>query len=120
MNDMDHKVREAFEQIHADADLKQKTKDALAKRLSNKRRMPVGRVPLTAAFACMAALVLATGIYFSYTTPVAAVSIDVNPSIELQVNLFDRVISVQGYNEEGTKLAESLSVENMNYTEAID
>lgn len=120
MNDMDHKVREAFEQIHANADLKQKTKDALAKRLSNKRRMPVGRVPLTAAFACMAALVLATGIYFSYTTPVAAVSIDVNPSIELQVNLFDRVISVQGYNEEGTKLAESLSVENMNYTEAID
>lgn len=40
MNDMDHKVREAFEQIHANADLKQKTKDALAKRLSNKRRMP--------------------------------------------------------------------------------
>lgn len=58
MNDMDHKVREAFEQIHADEDLKQKTKDALAKRLSNKRRMPVGRVPLTAAFACMAALCL--------------------------------------------------------------
>ena len=30
-------------------------------------------------------------------TPVSAVSIDVNPSIELGVNRFDRVVAVEGY-----------------------
>lgn len=52
--------------------------------------------------------------------PVAAIGVDVNPSIELAVNIFDRVVGVTGYNEDGVRLAEELGVQNMRYLDAIE
>ena len=43
-----------------------------------------------------------------YFTPTMEISVDINPSIELGVNRFDRVISVDGYNEDGQALAQLL------------
>ena len=40
-----------------------------------------------------------------YFTPIAEISIDINPSIELRVNRFDQVISVDGLNGDGQALA---------------
>lgn len=55
-----------------------------------------------------------------YFTPTAAISIDINPSLELSVNRFNRVLSVTGYNSDGKELASSLEVKYMDCDDAID
>ena len=55
-----------------------------------------------------------------YFTPTATISIDINPSIELGVNRFNRVVSVEGaYNADGVKLAGELSVQYADYMDAL-
>jgi hypothetical protein len=44
--------------------------------------------------------------------PVATLSIDFNPSIELELNVFNRVISVSGTNQEGLDFVEDLNYKN--------
>mgnify|MGYP006964182038 CR=1 FL=1 len=36
-----------------------------------------------------------------YFIPTVKISIDINPSMELGVNRFDRIVSVEGYNDDG-------------------
>ncbi|WP_442911415.1 anti-sigma-I factor RsgI family protein [Lachnoclostridium sp. An169] len=43
-----------------------------------------------------------------------------NPSLELGVNRFDRIISVEGYNDDGTALAASLNIRFLDYQDAIE
>lgn len=52
--------------------------------------------------------------------PVSAISVDVNPSVELTLNRLDRVIAVEGFNPEGEAPAESLSVTFLPYTSALE
>ena len=42
---------------------------------------------------------LSSGAY-CYSTPYSYVSLDINPSIEIQANIFDRIINVEGLNDE--------------------
>lgn len=117
---MDNKVKAAFEQIHADDSLKENTRTAIyhhMEGLGKTRQRSVRR--FAAAAACILTLVLAAGGYFSYTIPAAAVSIDVNPSVELQVNIYGKVIDVKGYNDDGVLLTDELSVNHSNYADAI-
>lgn len=58
--------------------------------------------------------------YFTYTTPVAAISLDINPSIELTVNRFDRVIAATGYNADGEQVVAALDLKNKSYTAAMN
>jgi hypothetical protein len=44
---------------------------------------------------------LAVGGYAFYNTPINYVSFDVNPSVELGLNFFDKVVSCEACNEEG-------------------
>lgn len=75
---------------------------------------------LPAAVICAAAAVLAFfGIYF-YAVPVSAITLSVNPEVELAVNRADRVISVKAGNEDGRLLASSVNVFFMNYKDALD
>ncbi len=116
---MDNKLRTAFEDIHAGDALKERTFKAVSSRMhSAAKPRRTGFRPLAAAAACVLLLVL--GGYFSYTTPVAAISIDVNPSVELRLNIYDRVIDAAGYNDDGEELLSGLSVANMYYTDAIN
>lgn len=55
-----------------------------------------------------------------YFTPTAEISIDINPSIELGINRFDKVISATGYNEDGRELAASADVKFMDYAQAVE
>lgn len=114
---MDKQIKEAFSRIHAPDSLKEATLAGVQARLPKTKTR---RVPLRAALACLAAVVLLVGGYASYALPVAAVSIDLNPSVELQVNLYNRVVGVQGYNPDGEALAEAVSVENWNYADAVE
>ena len=55
-----------------------------------------------------------------YFTPTAAISIDINPSLELSVNRFDRVIGVTGFNEDGQALSNALDVNYKHYAQAVE
>lgn len=55
-----------------------------------------------------------------YAMETSYISIDVNPSIELCLNKFDRVVNVIAYNEDGQRVVDCLNVKNMSYTDALE
>ncbi|MDR2933153.1 MAG: hypothetical protein LBV27_08610 [Oscillospiraceae bacterium] len=70
--------------------------------------------------ACFAlAISLGFGGYTLYYSQETLVSIDVNPSIELGINRFDRVISVTARNPEAGRIINAAPVKNMKYTDAV-
>ncbi|MFW2488202.1 hypothetical protein ACN077_06445 [Clostridium chromiireducens] len=63
------------------------------------------------ALAVVAVSSLGGGVYaHAKTTPVAYVSLDINPSIELGVNTFNEVVSAEAYNEDGEKVLEGTNL----------
>ncbi len=118
---MHDKIRAAFGEIHAEEALKDRTRAYLAREAQGRRRRRLsGRMRLVPALACCLLVLLAGwGGYHTYFTPSAIISIDVNPSLELGVNRFDKVVSVEGYNEDGAALADAVDVKYMDYTQAL-
>lgn len=114
---MRERITAAFDAVRAEENLKQKTRDALARRLRRGTR-PRSRARLAVALACLC-LVCAggCGLYF---TPTVRISLDINPSIELSVNCFNRVIGAAGYNADGQALLSGLKLQNASYAEAVD
>ncbi|WP_243156108.1 hypothetical protein [Clostridium sp. C2-6-12] len=70
---------------------------------------------LSAAFV----LSLAGGGYAYAKTPIAYVSVDINPSVELGVNAFDTVVSVEAYNEDGSNILADTNLLNVKVDEAV-
>ena len=59
---------------------------------------------------------------YAYTyakAPIAYVSMDINPSVELGVNAFDKVVSVEAYNADGEKILEGTNLINSNVSDAV-
>lgn len=112
--------KSAFDSVHAEPELKEHTKEYLSRTLYRSRKSrKVPAVRLAAAsvlclFFCIA------GAFRIFFTPVAYISVDINPSMELGVNRFSRVISVESYNEDGNALAENLNLRFMNYMDALN
>lgn len=71
-----------------------------------------------AACAVLIALGIGGGAY-AYQTPLAYVGIDINPSIELGVNYFDRVVSAEGVNADGQDILSETNVVGMSYEDAL-
>lgn len=118
---MDEQLREAFAQVRAEEDLKKRTLDYLSQKTGGWSAAPRRRArPWAMAAACAACLLLTVGSLWLYLTPAAYISVDVNPSVELTVNRFDRVISLKGLNDDGAALAEDLNVRFLEYTEALE
>lgn len=71
--------------------------------------------------ALAAALILVIGGVFgkAYFTPYSLVSLDVNPSVELSLNRFDRVISAKAMNDEGAELLNLSGIEGKTAGEAL-
>lgn len=117
---MDDKIKSAFDGIHADSSLKDNTKEFLAKKLYEKENRKSKQLRLAPALACAVIMLTAVIGYFSYTTPVMAISLDVNPSIELQVNTFNRIVEVTPYNDDGKNAVLETDVKNMKYQDGIN
>lgn len=115
---MNEKLKETFDRIHADEELKNNTRTFLVQktRQHKKNKIKNFRILVSAA-ACLLFLLL--GGRWLYFTPTATISIDINPSIELGINRFNRVISVNSYNDDGQNLADSLKIKFADYTSAI-
>ena len=50
---------------------------------------------------------------YAYYTPFTYVSLDVNPSIKYSVNRFERVLSANGVNEDGTKMLQVIDLDDL-------
>lgn len=117
---MEDKIKAAFGAIRANEELKSDTKAFVAQKTRGykKRRALNFDWILPAAAAVCLAIIIVSGIAM-YFTPTARISIDINPSLELEINRFDRVIAVNALNEDGEKLAQSLDIRFADYDEAI-
>lgn len=115
---MTGKIKEAFEQIQAENELKEKTKEAILQKTNGYHKVRNGNYKyLVSAFAC--AVVLLIGGHWLYFTPTVEISIDINPSIELGINRFNRIVSLESYNDDGQKLIETFDVRFKDYSEAM-
>lgn len=74
----------------------------------------------TFAASFVAAMIILTVGVFAYFTPVNYVSLDVNPSIEYTINLFDRVLSFESVNEDGKQIIQNLNLKNKKITQALE
>lgn len=115
---MNDKMKKAFEQIHAEDELKQSTMEYI-RRNAQAQEKPKTKTYcyLVPALACLVFLIVGS---FVYLTPTANISIDINPSIELGINRFDRVVSVKSFNDDGKELKTQLDIKNLKYTEAVE
>lgn len=117
---MDNQIKDAFSAIEVPERLTRMTKAhirkatfdygrSVARLKAHRRRM--------AALAASAVLTIgAAGLWFQ---PVTRIGLDINPSVEIRVNLLNRVISLEGLNADGEVLAKSLDVTGMPYDEAM-
>ena len=116
---MENRIKPVFDQIRAEEPLKQRTMAYLAERTKPADRKYTGfRLGKLAAAICALALIL--GGWSLYQRPTASISIDINPSVELSVNCFDRVISTRAYNEDGRMLLEQVAVMHLSCEEAVE
>lgn len=74
---------------------------------------------VTGAASIAAVMVIGTIGAFAYYTPTDYVSMDVNPSIEYSVNMFDRILDTKAVNEDGEEILSSLNLKNKNIEEAL-
>lgn len=115
---MNDRIKEAFDRVQAGEELKDKTREFLARKTGGyTKRAKNSYRPLVSAAVCL--LLLVFGGNWFYFTPTAKISIDVNPSLELGINRFDRVVAVEAYNEDGQELAALLDIRFMEYREAV-
>ena len=63
---------------------------------------------------------LAAGGYTYYKMPVNYVSLDINPSVEIGLNAFDKVVDVEAANTDGQALIQENNLLNLSVEEAID
>ena len=118
---MKNKIHDAFQQIHAEESLKHNTKAFLREQRETPSRPSMFRRRFAVLVsACLFFLAVGFGGWRIYFTPTASVSIDINPSLELSVNRFNKVLAVTGYNSDGEELASSLQVKYMDCEDAID
>ncbi len=115
------RLNEAFDAVRASEALKTQTAQAVVRemRAGGARRRGRRLLPALAVAVC---LLVATGLggHALYYTPTTVLSIDINPSLEMDINRFDRVIALNGYNDDGAALAAALDVQNLRYDEAVD
>ena len=112
---MKDKIKAAFDEVEAEISLKENTAAYVLRHMAPKKTT---YQPLLAAFACL--ILVVAGGFWSIFTPTAEISIDINPSVVLGVNRFDRVISLDSYNSDGDALVRSLDVKFLRYADAVD
>ncbi len=118
---MNERIKSAFEAVYADETLRRETEKRVVHSLNEgAREKRFARRRIMVAFAaCLLMIFVGWSGYRLYFIPQISISIDINPSMELGINRFDKVISVRGYNEDGQELANSLELRFMDYDEAI-
>lgn len=144
MNDceLEARLHGAFDGIEAPEEAKQRTLAAIEQRRSASKaaagspsaepdtrtstlpfpkprhRLRTG-LGLGAAAACLAAICILFGPKPVEAVPTAYVDIDINPSIELQIDRDDKVIGAEAYNEDGREALSRVDLDGLGYSEAL-
>ena len=121
-------------QVKAEEELKQNTKEFVKAALNHnnmysstadshkkirKGRFAVKKFLVTAATVAACSFFVIFG-YSYYNTPAEYISVDINPSVELGINAFNKVVSVNGVNEDGKKPLKENSLIRMRAEDAIE
>ncbi len=85
-----------------------------------KSKKKISNFNMKYAFAFSACLLIMIIGFSTYYVPVNDIYIDVNPSIEIKTNMFDKVIVVNAKNDDGTSIVNSVDVKNKDIETAID
>lgn len=109
-------VKDQNYDIGQEIEIEIKTKASPAFSTRIKRFMP-------AMAAAVALVILLGGGSYVYLKPYGTVSLDVNPSIEYTINMFDRVLNTTGVNDDGENILSELeqkSLINKDIEEAVE
>lgn len=112
--------QKSMSEIQATDDLKKNTLQYLKEQQEKKALVRSHHVLRYALAAVCLLLLLGSGGYSVYRQPVSYISIDVNPSIELGINRFGKVVSAEAYNEDGQSILQHVSLKNISYIQAIN
>lgn len=128
---MNSRFKSALDKIEAEDELVNKTevylRDALKKNQKHKNIKFLDWRSFTmkkgiAILACAAILLTCGGggVYAYAQTPVAYLSLDINPSVELGINAFGTVVKAEGYNDDGNTILDGLNLKGDNVTQAVN
>ena len=115
---MNERIRKAFDAVHAEEELKESTRRSVMRKLERRRR-PWLSMPRIVTALTVLILMIGLGGYFSYFTEASVISVDIDPSIELSINIYGRIISATGINDDGEALLADVRVDHMDYADAI-
>jgi uncharacterized protein YchJ len=115
--------KSALDRIKADDTLKEKTEYYLRKRITNytfgKTHLLIKKIiPITCAAVLLCGALIGTYLYVE--TPTSYLSLDINPSVELAVNTFGKVVSVTSYNDDGKTILAGQKVVYSGVTQAVN
>ena len=117
---MHEQFKAAFDGIEATERLKRQTKAHVRRKTFDYgRQIQRVRARHRRLAASLASLVLLLTGLVAWFTPATSIGVDINPSLELQVNIFDRVISLKGRNLDGEVVAGELDLTGKPYDEAM-
>lgn len=102
-----------MDRIEADEALKERTKTAVLSALGNNKRVLPMKRPRVALVSIAAMMMLLLGGIGFYFTPVYGIGLEINPSIQLGVNSFGRVVQAEGINAEGRDIIQTRDCINM-------
>ena len=119
MTNLRERIHSAFDAVKAREELKESTKKAMHQYAEKPRRKRNAYIRYAVPALCC--LVLAAGLigYRTYFETTAVISVDINPSVEMDINCFDRVIAVEGFNEEADAVIESMELMHRKYNDAV-
>ena len=77
--------------------------------VEGRKRRSISLFRFTPSVAAAASVFLLTGAVTAYAFPASTVTIDVNPSLSMGINIFDRVVTADYSNEDGEELLQDIS-----------
>ena len=112
---MQDRIKTAFQDIHAEESLKEKSLNYILEQ--GQRSAPHHYWRMATAAACLLVLLIGSGWFV--LKPTAAISLDINPSLELGINRFDRVVSAKAFTQDGQVLIQNLDLRFENFEDAV-
>lgn len=118
----------AMSKIHATENIKKKTEEYLMENLTSmpsaakqtKAKSLFAKRVIAAACAVALLCTASIGAYAFYETPTSYLSLDINPSVELGVNPFGKVVSAMAYNNDGKTILDGQNVSGSDVKDAVN
>lgn len=123
---MNSAFKTALSRVKAEETLKVKTEAYLMETKKSNVIIPVFRknkyMKKAVAAVCAAVLVggSSLGAYAYYKTPTSYLSLDINPSVELGVNSFGKIVSAMAYNKDGSTILTGQNLTNYSVKDAVN